>query len=152
MIAHHELTRMHAMSEPALAKVRSVQAAIMQCPPVNMPVNHTLHGGVYSRTLRIPAGVMIVGAQIKVPTTLIVSGSVTVWANDQTMEVTGYRVLVGSSGRKQVFVAHEDTDMTMMFATKATTVDEAEREFTDEWELLMSRSHPEINTELVTGE
>ena len=143
---------MHAMSEPALAKVRAVQAAIMKCPPVNMPVHHTLHGGVYSRTIRIPAGVMIVGAQIRVPTTLIVSGRVTVWANDQTMEVDGYRVLLGSAGRKQVFVAVDDTDLTMLFPTGATTVDEAEREFTDEWELLMSRSHPELNTEIVTGE
>lgn len=151
MIAHQHQT-MSAMSAPALAKVRAVQDALMLVPQVQMAVHHTLHGGVYSRTLRIPAGVMIVGAQIKVPTTLIVSGRVTVWANDQTMEVDGYRVLLGSAGRKQVFVAHDDTDMTMLFPTRAATVDEAEREFTDEWAMLASRTHPDINTEIVTGE
>lgn len=140
------------MDERALARVRSVESAMMALDQVQMPVHHTIHGGVYTRSLRMPVGVMLAGALIKVPTTIIVSGDVTVWANDQTMRVRGYRVLVGSAGRKQVFVAHDDTDLTMMFATSATSVDEAEREFTDEWELLMSRSHPDINTELVTGE
>jgi hypothetical protein len=147
-----QMTTIKPMSALAIEKVRAVQSAIMKCPPVDMPVHHTLHGGVYSRSLRIPAGVMIVGALIRVPTTLIISGRVTVWANDQTMEVDGYTVLAGSVGRKQVFVAHEDTDMTMCFATQAKTVDEAEREFTEEWELLASRSHPHLNTELITGE
>lgn len=140
------------MDERALARVRSIESAMMALDQVQMPVHHTIHGGVYTRSVRIPVGVMLAGALIKVPTTIIVSGDVTVWANDQTMRVRGYRVLVGSAGRKQVFVAHGDTDMTMMFATSATSVDEAEREFTDEWELLMSRRHPDINTELVTGE
>lgn len=140
------------MDERALARVRSVESAMMALDQVQMPVHHTIHGGVYTRSVRIPVGVMLAGALIKVPTTIIVNGDVTVWANDQTMRVRGYRVLVGSVGRKQVFVAHGDTDMTMMFATSATSVDGAEREFTDEWELLMSRSHPDINTELVTGE
>lgn len=140
------------MDERALARVRSIESAMMALDQVQMPVHHTIHGGVYTRSVRIPVGVMLAGALIKVPTTIIVNGDVTVWANDQTMRVRGYRVLVGSVGRKQVFVAHGDTDMTMMFATSATSVDEAEREFTDEWELLMSRRHPDINTELVTGE
>lgn len=140
------------MDERALARVRSIESAMMALDQVQMPVHHTIHGGVYTRSVRIPVGVMLAGALIKVPTTIIVNGDVTVWANDQTMRVRGYRVLVGSVGRKQVFVAHCDTDMTMMFATSATSVDEAEREFTDEWELLMSRRHPDINTELVTGE
>lgn len=140
------------MSALAIEKVRAVQSAMLRLDQVAMPVHHVLHGGVYSRSLRIPAGVMIAGALIKVPTTLIISGRVTVWANDQTMEVDGYTVLAGSAGRKQVFLAHDDTDMTMCFATQATNVDDAEREFTDEWELLASRSHPHLNTELITGE
>jgi hypothetical protein len=140
------------MSAHAIEKVRAVQSAMMTLDQVTMPVHHTLHGGVYSRSLRIPAGVMITGALIRVPTTLVISGKVTVWANDQTMEIDGYTVLAGSAGRKQVFVAHEDTDMTMVFSTSAKTVDEAEREFTEEWSMLASRSHPHLNTELVTGE
>ncbi len=140
------------MDERAIAYVRSIESSMMSMDQVQMPVHHTIHGGVYTRSVRIPVGVMLAGALIRVPTTIIVNGDVTVWANHQTMRVRGYRVLIGSVGRKQVFVAHDDTDMTMMFATAATSVDEAEREFTDEWELLMSRSHPDINTELITGE
>jgi hypothetical protein len=140
------------IDEAALASVRSVESEMLAVDQTELPVHHTLHGGAYTRSLRIPAGVMICGALIKVPTTLIVNGNVTVWANDQAIDIDGYQVLVGAAGRKQLFYAHEDTDMTMVFATSAKTVDEAEREFTDEWDMLASREHPDLNTEIVTGE
>jgi len=96
--------------------------------------------------------VAIAGAFIQVPTTLVVSGNVTVYANDQAYEIDGYQVLVASAGRKQVFVAHTDTNMTMTFATDAKTVEDAENEFTSEPDLLASRRHENLNTTIITGE
>jgi len=143
------------MSESAIEKVRLVQDAILKLPKsclVDFPVNHIIHGGSYCRSLMIPAGVMLVGAHIKIATTLIVSGCVTVYANDQAYEIDGYQVLVASAGRKQVFVAHTDTNMTMTFATDAKTVEDAENEFTSEPDLLASRRHEDLNTTIITGE
>ena len=144
--------RIAVMSESAIEKVRFVQNAMLELPQIDLPVHHILHGGLYSRSLVIPAGVAIAGAFIQVPTTLVVSGNVTVYANDQAYEIDGYQVLVASAGRKQVFVAHTDTNMTMTFATDATTVEDAENEFTSEPDLLASRRHEDLNTTIITGE
>lgn len=144
--------RIAVMSESAIEKVRLVQNAMLELPQVDLPVHHILHGGMYSRSLVIPAGVVIAGAFIQVPTTLVVSGNVTVYANDQAYEIDGYQVLVASAGRKQLFVAHTDTNMTMTFATDAKTVEDAENEFTSEPELLASRRHKYLNTTIITGE
>ena len=140
------------MSESAIEKVRLVQNAMLELPQVDLPVHHILHGGLYSRSLVIPAGVAIAGAVSQGPTTLVVSGNVTVYANDQAYEIDGCQVLVASAGRKQLFVAHTDTNMTMTFATDAKTVEDAENEFTSEPELLASRRHEHLNTTILTGE
>lgn len=144
--------RIAVMSDSAIEKVRLVQDAMLKLPQVDLPVHHILHGGMYSRSLVIPAGVAIAGAFIQVATTLVVSGNVTVYANDQAYEIDGYQVLVASAGRKQVFVAHTDTNMTMTFATDAKTVEDAENEFTSESYLLASRRHENLNTTIITGE
>jgi hypothetical protein len=144
--------KISVMSESAIEKVRLVQNAMLKFPQIDLPVHHILHGGMYSRSLVIPAGVAIAGAFIQVPTTLVVSGNVTVYANDQAYEIDGYQVLVASAGRKQVFVAHTDTNMTMTFATDAKTVEDAENEFTSEPDLLASRRHENLNTTIITGE
>ena len=144
--------KISVMSESAIEKVRLVQNAMLKFPQIDLPVHHILHGGMYSRSLVIPAGVAIAGAFIQVPTTLVVSGNVTVYANDQAYKIDGYQVLVASAGRKQVFVAHADTNMTMTFATDAKTVEDAENEFTSEPDLLASRRHEDLNTIIITGE
>jgi len=145
-------SRIAVMSEAAIEKVRVVQNEMLKMPQVDLPVHHTLHGGMYSRSLVIPAGVALAGAFILVPTMLIVSGNVTVYANDQAYEIDGYQVLVASAGRKQLFVAHSDTNMTMLFATTATNVEDAEDEFTSESHLLASRRYEDLNTTIITGE
>ena len=61
-------SRIAVMSEAAIEKVRVVQNEMLKMPQVDLPVHHTLHGGMYSRSLVIPAGVAIAGAFILVPT------------------------------------------------------------------------------------
>ncbi len=59
--------------------------------------------------------------------------------SDGAVEVAGYTVFSASAGRKQAMVALTDTYLTMLFPTDAKTVDEAERAFTDEYDLLVTR-------------
>jgi hypothetical protein len=128
-----------AMSPEAIDKVRQIEKAAMEYPQCDLPISHTIHSGVYTRTVTIPEGVMITGALIKIPTTLVVHGDVVVFLGEEIIELNGYNVLTASAGRKQAFMAKTETHLTMLFATDSLTVDEAEREFTDEYERLSTR-------------
>lgn len=127
------------MSQEAIEKVRRVETAARKLEQVPIETDHVFHAGVYARTVMIPAGVLITGTLIKIATLLIVSGDATVFIGDGAVRLTGYSVVPAAAGRKQVFYAHTDVYLTMVFPTDAKDVDAAEREFTDEIDLLMSR-------------
>jgi hypothetical protein len=127
------------MDVAAVDNVRRLEAASMQQPQVHIPTQHTLHAGLYARTVLVKAGVLITGALIKIPTVLIVSGRAIMYGRDGGVEVSGYAVFSAEAGRKQAFLAVDDTYLTMVFPTSATTVEDAEAEFTDEVDMLASR-------------
>jgi hypothetical protein len=139
------------MSGDDVERVQRLESALMQAPQVDIKTTHHFHAGLYARTIRIPAGVMITGALIQIPTLLVVSGHVSVFIGGECLELAGYHVLPGQAGRKQAFLAHADTDLTMTFPTTATTVEQAEAEFTHEADLLASRKQ-DGNTTISTGE
>ena len=106
---------------------------------VEVPVENHLHAGVYSRTILLKKGVAASGVLIQVPTQLVISGDVTMNDGTTLRRITGYHVLECGAGRMQTAYAHADTRMTMFYASKAATVDEAEDEFTNEPENLQTR-------------
>jgi hypothetical protein len=144
-----------AMRE-TLAAVRSVSLSAEQTA---IRTEHLLHGGMYARTVRLnPESmhplhqIVFSGVVIKVPTVLIISGPGALLTEQGWKRVDGYTVLHGSAGRESLFVTRGmPVSATMMFPTQAKTVEEAEREFTDEADMLFSRrSTNDIVT--VTGE
>lgn len=142
-----------AMTGDALDKVRALESEMAQHPQVEMPTQHLLHAGLYARTICIPAGVLLSGALIKRATVLVIQGDCTVFIGDETLRLDGYHVLPASAGRKQVFWAHADTHVTMLFPTDAQSVDQSEREFTDEYDRLMScRQGYQGDRIMITGE
>lgn len=141
-----------ATGEPAIAKVRELERVISTAPQSELQTDHVLHGGIYTRTVKLPAKAVVSGALIKVATTLILSGDCTVYLGNESVRVVGYCVMAASGGRKQAFLAHKDTYLTMSFPTDAQTIEQAETEFTDEAHLLMSRCDLGINTMTITGE
>lgn len=144
--------RLPAMSADAIDKVRKLEAVTLANDEgVECFTEHLIHGGMYVRTIRMKAGTYITGALLKIPTTLIVSGGCIVFIGEERIELNGYNVLPGSALRKQVFAAFTDVEMTMVFPTSATTVRQAEQEFTDEYEMLLSNRQDNEVT-LITGE
>lgn len=141
-----------AMSDVAIDKVCQLEALEAQKEQIDIETLHTIHGGVYSRTILIPARTRLTGALIKIATLLIVSGHTFVFIGDEIKELNGYNVLAASGHRKQVFLTRTDTYLTMMFATKAKSVAEAEEEFTDDAARLLSRKADAKNTIIITGE
>lgn len=128
------------MSAGAIDMVRRLEAEVLKAPQVEMVTRHVLHAGMYLRTITLPAGCVMTGVLVKIATALIVSGDATVYTEDGPERLRGYNVLPAAAGRKQAFLAHAETHITMAFPTSATTVQQAEEEFTDEYHLLASRS------------
>ncbi|MDY0242698.1 MAG: hypothetical protein RBR34_11020 [Rhodospirillaceae bacterium] len=133
------------MSPQAVEAVRRLETESLKLPQVAIPTEHVFHAGMYARTICIPADVMLTGALIKIPTLLILAGDALVYTEDGATRVTGHQVMLGAAGRKQAFLAIADTMLTMVFATGAATVEEAETEFTDEVDLLFSRGDDAAN-------
>ena len=146
------LPAIRSMSPAQVGDVRRLESTVRELPQVKIDTQHVIHAGTYSRTIRIAAGVILTGAEIKRSTLLVFNGRALVTMGDETVELSGYHVLPAAAGRKQAFLALSDTDLTMVFATGAGSVEDAESEFTDEPHLLMSRKPGARNYINITGE
>jgi hypothetical protein len=139
-----------AMSGAAVDKIRALEQINLQQEQTPIVTHHLIHAGMYHRTIKIDAGVVLTGALIKRATTVTVSGDALVSTGDYAVRLVGYHVLPASAHRKQAFLANTETHITMCFPTKAKTVEEAEAEFTDEADLLFSRTGENVIN--ITGE
>lgn len=150
MIPSVAQSRIPAMTSEAINRVRELEEIALGMPQIDIATHHIIHGGMYARTITIPAGVVLTGAEIKLATVLVLFGHVRVTMGDEVRELAGYHVLAASKDRKQAFLALTDTHLTMIFPSCAQTVEEAEREFTDEHDKLFSRNGE--NHVCITGE
>ena len=132
-----------------LAKAHSIMLTLPQVP---LTTEHLFHGGMYVRTIRLQAGVYMLGSLILRATVLIIHGDCSVTSGDQRLDLTGYNVLPGSAGRKQLFLTHGPVEMTMFFPTSASSVEEAENEVFAEAEQLQSRKDDSRDVIVVTGQ
>jgi len=58
---------------------------------------------------------------------------------DKRVDLEGYNVLAGLPGRKSMSIARGPVEMTMIFPTSASTIEEAENEIFVEAGLLVAR-------------
>jgi hypothetical protein len=124
--------------------------SLEHCEQVEIPTAHLLHAGMYVRTIEIPPGIVLTGALMKRATALVVCGHAKMLAGAEWVELDGYSVIPACAGRKQVFESIERTWVTMFFPTQANTVEDAEREFTDDADRLLSRRQ-DANEVLITA-
>jgi len=141
-----------SMNPESIEQAHAMETAVLELPQINITTWHTLHAGVYSRTIFMPKDSVVVGAVIKRSVNLVVSGHVIVSiGEDKAIEYIGYFNLTAQANRKQVFIAKEDTYLTMYFATESKTIEDAENEFTDDVDKLISRHIDAINHVVITG-
>lgn len=129
-----------ALVEPnsrTLESLRSLDARMLALPQVEIGIDHLIHAGMYARTAHVAADQIVSGVVLSRATVLVIHGDVTVFTGSEAVRLTGYHVLPGSAGRKQLFRTHAETHMTMILPSDAQSVDEAEHEFTSEPHLLM---------------
>lgn len=141
-----------ASATPAMiAKIQGAVERLQKYPHVKFKTRHLIHGGVYYRTMNVRKGDIVAGCLIKVPTTLVISGKVVVYDGEGWTTYAGYHVIAGMPHRRQIFLGEEFSTMTMSFATKAMTVGDAEKYFTDEYESLLSSREGYENDVVITG-
>lgn len=132
-----------AMTDEAISQVVALEQWNLARPQQDIQTDHFLHAGEYVRTVFIPKDVLVTGALVKVATVLFINGDVTVYIDGEPARIAGYAIVRADAYRKQVFWAHADTHLTMSFATGATTLEDAEDEFTDEAGRLITRTNVE---------
>lgn len=127
------------MIREASAKIRPHEASF-RCK-----MEHHLHGGMYARTARVAPNMAFTSVMIKIPTLVIVHGECCVFVDGKWHIMSGYNVLAASAHRIQAYATfgENETEITMLFPSAAKTVEEAEAEFTDESEDLLSRRSKE---------
>lgn len=130
-----------AMNIQEIEKVSQLESICLSAPQVDISTTHLIHAGMYARTVMVPAGVVITGVLIKVATILIIQGNVIVHIGEKSVNLQGYNVISADANRKQAFVAIEDTYITMILPSQALSVEEAEEEFTDNSDALLSRKN-----------
>ena len=142
-----------SMSSQDIGIAIQAEEEILNMPnQVLVPTHHTLHGGVYTRTIKMNEGEILSGALIKVATTLIVQGELSVYIGSEVNHLEGYSIIPALKNRKQVMYARGDCWITMIIGTSVKSVEEAEEEFTDDYLRLMSRLDDSVNTYNITGE
>jgi len=122
-----------------LDKVRRFEQACMSIPQVDMQTANLIHGGMYARTIFIPAGTAVTGTLTKLDNVCIVSGDITVTTDEGMQRLIGYHVIPASKGYKRVGYTHSDTYWTTIIKTDAQVVEQAEDEMTDESANLQTR-------------
>lgn len=134
-----------------LSKIARAVENMKRYPQTRFRTRHLIHGGVYYRTMDVHKGSIVAGCLMKIPTALVISGNVVVYDGQEWTHYTGHNVLAGMAGRRQIFLGEEFSTMTMSHATKASTVEDAEKEFTDEHESLLSTREGYENEVVITG-
>ena len=138
-----------AATPEALETIGHVEAKMRAMPQIHLHTDHVLHAGMYARTIHLAARVAITSVLIKIPTMIVVHGTCRVYAGEWR-DLEGFNVIPASAGRKMIYVTATPTKITMIFPSDAKSVEEAERQFTDDAEQLLSRSCKD-DTITITG-
>ena len=139
-------------SPAMLAQLDEINQLILAQPQVSLVTEHLIHGGMYARTIRLAPETKMVGSLIRLATVLIIHGDCSVLIGDERIELTGYNVIPGCAGRKQLFWTHGPVEMTMLYPTSATGVTEAEDEIFAEADQLISRKDDSRDQVTITGQ
>lgn len=135
-----------------LDKLAQAQDIMFAQPQIPIATEHLFHGGMYARTIRLIPGMWMMGSLIRLATTLVIHGDCMIIVGDRQIELTGYNVIPGCTGRKQLFLTRGPVEMTMIFPTSVQTVAEAEDLVFAETDCLASRKDSSRDTTTITGQ
>jgi hypothetical protein len=126
------------LETPTREAIERLEAEVLKLPQVDLHTTHALAGGVYARTIFIPAGTVLTGAVHKKDHINILQGDITAWTEGGVRRFTGHHVLESKAGAKRAGVAHADTTWTTVCRTDLTDIEAIEAELVEEPERLQT--------------
>ena len=134
-----------ATTQESIEKVIAIENRLRQHEQAKISTEHIFHAGMYIRTVRLVPNTVFVGTLMKIPTIFIINGICDLLVGDEWVRLEGYNVIPGNAWRKQICIARSAVEITMIFTSNAETVEDAEAQFTDEVDNLLSRTqHDDI--------
>ena len=122
------------------AAMATLKKKLRQLPQLSIATQHLIHGGMYARTVFIPAGSVVTGAKTNLDNICTVSGDVTVSTDKGVIRLTGYHVIPANSGYSRAVYAHADTHWTTFLVTDSDNVQAIEQAMTDDAATLQTRA------------
>lgn len=124
----------HPMTKEEVASLRSeildLEKDLLKQEQMDIPAEHLFGKNCYARTIRIPAGTIIIGKIHKYKTINIISqGDISIISQDGIMRVQSPYFHEGTPGAKRILLAHTDAVWTVVHGTDKTDLDEIEEEF-----------------------
>jgi len=133
----------NACTNEAMAEL---ERHVLTAPQIDLRTEHALMGGVYARTITIPAGTVLTGATHKKDHMNVVCGDITVTTDSGPVRLTGYHVIPTKAGSKRAGYAHSDTTWTTLCHTELTDIEAIEDELVEESSRLQTRQVALQNT------
>lgn len=124
---------------PTEEKIDQYESLLGEMKQVDLNTTHSVSGGVYSRTIFIPAGVSLVGATHSKDHINIMCGDITVTTDTGMKRLTGYNVFATKAGMRRVGYAHTDTYWTSVIHTTETDIIKIEKDITPDSHKLQTR-------------
>lgn len=110
-------------------KVWALEETMLNMPQIEIPIEHTIHGGIYVRKGVIPAGVAVTGEVYKNDhIVFVVSGDHSFTTDSGVKRVQGPCIFTAKAGAKRAGYSHTDTVWMTIHKTDKTTIEEIEDE------------------------
>lgn len=130
-----------AVAKPSRDQIEHLEQIILSGPQVDLQTTHALSGGVYARTIIIPAGTVLTGAVHKKDHINVVQGDITVSTDDGMVRLTGHHIIPTKAGAKRVGYAHQDTVWTTICHTNLEDIEAIEDELVEDSDRLQTRQN-----------
>lgn len=127
------------LSNPSAESIDRYESYLYKLAQVDFQTTHTISGGLYSRTIFIPAGVSLVGATHSKDHVNVMVGDITVTTDTGMKRITGFNVFPTKAGMRRVGYAHSDTYWTSVIRTDETELSKIEEDITPDSQKLQTR-------------
>jgi quercetin dioxygenase-like cupin family protein len=142
-----------AIGKTMRERVQTLQEVMLKLEPCEFETEHTFHGGIYCREVKLDAGTIIVGKVHKSEHFLyIIYGEMELTINDAVEYVVGPRLIVGNPGDKRALFAITDVMFTNVHKTDATNTADAEQELIEPDESSVYDSNNRLKSKNLIGE
>lgn len=125
---------------PTRDQIIAAAAMLRDFPQVDLGTRHQLAGGMYARTIFIPAGTILAGAAHKTEHFDVMQGDVSIVTPNGLMRISGTHTLITPAGTERQGFAHSDTVWTTICRTDKLAIEEIEAELVHTPELLQTRN------------